>query len=440
MNLVLLLAQIAVITLVSRVVGMIAKRVGQPQVVAEIAGGIALGPSLLGKYWPEAQQALFPAASLGGLKLLAQFGLLLFMFLIGLELDPKLLNGRKKASVAISQTSIVLPFGLGVALAMSLHGSLAPAGVSFLPFALFMGIAMSITAFPVLARILKERNLMRSRVGAIAIACAAVDDVSAWTLLAFVVAITASKGMSGALWTLALSVAYVATILLVVRPLLARLLKGRESEPDRGKSEGKRAELYTSVAAIALFVASSWTTEQIGIHALFGAFLAGVALPRGVKLSPKLLRGITFVATVLLLPTFFAYSGLRTRVGLVQSAADWGLVALIIGLATVGKGLGSSLAARACGMRWREASAIGVLMNTRGLVELIVLNIGLDLGVISPMLFTMLVLMALVTTLATTPLVNWVYPEREVLREAELDTIPPLSGPAASEPAGSAAH
>jgi Kef-type K+ transport system membrane component KefB len=168
--------------------------------------------------------------------------------------------------------------------------------------------------------------------------------------------------------------------------------------------------------------------------------LAGAVLPRGVKLNQKALRILSFVGTVLLLPAFFAYSGLRTRIGLVQSAADWGLVALIVGLATCGKALGSSLAARACGMRWREATAIGVLMNTRGLVELIVLNIGLDLGVISPMLFTMLVLMALVTTLATTPLVNWIYPEREVLREAELDTIPPLSGPADSEPAGSAAH
>jgi Kef-type K+ transport system membrane component KefB len=430
MSLVLLLAQVIVITLVSRLVGMIAKRVGQPQVVAEIAGGIALGPSLFGKYLPAAQQALFPAASLGGLKLLAQLGLLLFMFLIGLELDPKLLNGRKRASVAISQTSIVLPFGLGIGLAMSLHASLAPAGVGFLPFALFMGIAMSITAFPVLARILKERDLMRSRVGAIAIACAAVDDVSAWTLLAFVVAITASKGMSGALWTLAFAASYVALLLTVVRPFLARALK----------REGKRAELWSSLTALALLAASSCLTELIGIHALFGAFLAGVVLPRGIKLNKKALGGLTFVATVLLLPTFFAYSGLRTRVGLVQSAADWGLVALIIGLATLGKGLGSSFAARICGMRWREASVIGVLMNTRGLVELIVLNIGLDLGVISPMLFTMLVLMALVTTLATTPLVSWIYPEREVLREAELDTIPPVSGGAASEPAGSAAH
>ena len=218
-----LLAQIAAVILVSRVIGVVMRWLGQPMVIAEMLAGIALGPSLFGLLWPDAFNALFPATTLGTLKTLSQLGLVLFMFLVGIELDPKLLRGRQRASILISHTSIVFPFVLGAGAAYWLHGSYAPPGVTFLPFMLFMGTAMSVTAFPVLARILNERNLLQSRVGAIAIACAAVDDVTAWCLLAVVVALTRATGIAGAAWTIGLSLGFIAFMVFVARPLLARL-------------------------------------------------------------------------------------------------------------------------------------------------------------------------------------------------------------------------
>jgi Kef-type K+ transport system membrane component KefB len=410
-TLALLLAQIAAILLVSRALGLVTRWLGQPMVIAEMVAGIVLGPSLLGLLWPHAFGTLFPSTSLPVLKMLSQLGLVLFMFLVGLELDPALLRGRRRASVLISHASIALPFALGVGAAWWLRDQYSPKNVAFLPFALFLGTAMSVTAFPVLARILTERGLLQSRVGAIAIACAAVDDVTAWCLLAFVVAVARAHAMTDALWTAGLAALFSLFMLFVTGPVLRRL-SARNPEPG--------APTPSSIAGVLfLLLVSSAITEAIGIHALFGAFLFGAVFPKDSGLTKALAAKLESVAVLLLLPLFFAYSGIRTQLGLVSGASQWLVVAAIIGLATLGKFGGSALAARLSGMRWREASAIGVLMNTRGLMELIVLNVGMDLGVITPAMFTMLVIMALVTTFATTPILHWVYPDRELLRETD---------------------
>jgi Kef-type K+ transport system membrane component KefB len=409
-TLALLLAQIAAIIFVSRGLGLVARLLGQPLVIAEMVAGIVLGPSLFGLLFPHAFGALFPSSSLPVLKMLSHLGLVLFMFLVGLELDPSLLRGRRRASVAISHTSIFLPFLLGVGGAWWLHEAYAPARVAFLPFALFLGTAMSVTAFPVLARILTERGLTHTRVGAIAIACAAVDDVTAWCLLAVVVAIAHSHAATDALWTIGLAALFSVFMLFAARPLLRRL----------GARVTQRGLTPATLAGIMLMLlVASGITELIGIHALFGAFVFGAVLPKEDGLSKLLAEKLESVSVVLLLPLFFAFSGLRTRLGLVSGLENWLVVAALIGLATLGKFGGSTVAARLTGMRWREASAIGVLMNTRGLMELIVLNVGMDLGVITPTMFTMLVLMALFTTFATTPVLRWVYPDSELLRDVD---------------------
>jgi Kef-type K+ transport system membrane component KefB len=414
----LLIVQFIVIISVSRLIGRGARWLGQPLVIAEVVAGILLGPSLLGWLWPEALQTLFPASSMPVLKMLSQVGLILFMFLIGLELDPKLLQGRGKASVTISHTSIIVPFGLGAMAALWLYPRLSEPSVPFSSFVLFMGVAMSITAFPVLARILSERRLMQTRVGAITIACAAVDDVTAWCLLAFVVSLVRASSVAQAAWTTFFALLYIAVMLLAVRPFLARL----------GARVASKEGLTQNVMAVTLLMllSSAWVTELIGIHALFGAFMIGAVIPKEGGLAEALAEKLEDVAVVLLLPIFFAYSGLRTQVGLLSSADAWAICGLIILLACVGKFGGSAVAARLTGMRWREAGAVGILMNTRGLMELIVLNIGLDLGVISPTLFTMMVVMALVTTFMTTPLLKWIYPPSELARD-RIDGAPVTS-------------
>ena len=425
------LAQAAVIVAAARALGPVARRFGQPMVVAEVIAGILLGPSLFGWLAPSASTVLFPPSSMGFLGTVSQLGLVLFMFVVGLELDPALLRGRGRAAVAISQASILLPMLLGGGLAFALHARFASAGVALLPFALFLGVAMAITAFPVLARMLRERRLVRTDVGSLALACAAVDDVTAWCLLAFVVAVTRAAGLRTAIATTALTFAYVALMLGVVRPMLAQMAR---SWRNTGASQ------RTIPTILLLLLVSSFATEAIGIHALFGAFLLGVIVPREGDVAATLIAKVEDLVVLLFLPLFFAYSGLRTQLGLISSASTLAVTALVIAVACVAKFGGAYIAARLTGIAPRPAAAIGVLMNTRGLMELVVVNIGLDLGVISPSLFTILVLMALATTIATTPLLDVLMPARRASRdrtEHPVVVVCPVSGtPAAAIPAG----
>jgi Kef-type K+ transport system membrane component KefB/nucleotide-binding universal stress UspA family protein len=418
------IAQVVVIIAASRLVGFGTRWLRQPMVIAEIVAGILLGPSLLGWLSPELSATLFEASSLSILKMVSHLGLILFMFLIGLELDPELLRGRGRASVAISHTSIIVPFVLGVLLAVYLHPRYSDDSVSFVAFALFLGAAMSITAFPVLARILSERRLLRTRVGSVTIACAAVDDVTAWCILAFVVAVARSTGIGAAVYTTLIALGYIAAMIWLVRPLLVRMA-ARVATPE------SMSQNLVAVILVMLF-ASSWITELIGIHALFGAFLFGAILPKGQGFAHALLEKLEDLVLVAFLPLFFAYSGLRTQIGLVDSTEAWLVCALIIAVACVGKFGGSAIAARLTGLSWRESGALGVLMNTRGLMELIVLNIGLDLGVISPLIFSMMVLMALFTTFISTPLLQRIYPDEELARDLLQAQEPPPPAPVAT--------
>ena len=406
----LLLLQIAVVLVAARLLGALCRQIHQPQVVGEMIAGIALGPSLLGWLAPGVSAVLFPAESLPSLHVLSQVGLILFMFLVGLELDPKLLRGQGETALVTSHTSIVVPYLLGSGLALYLYPRLSDASVTFTEFALFMGAAMSVTAFPVLARILTERNLLRTKVGAVTIACAAVDDVTAWCILAGVVALVRATGPEGVLVTLGGTFAYVLAMVFLGRPLLRRLEAYYES----------RGRLTPDVFAVVLLalLASAFTTEALGIHALFGAFLLGAVMPKEKGFVRDVTERMEWLTVVLLLPLFFAYTGLRTQVGLIDEPALFVDAALVLGVAVLGKFGGSALAARVTGLSWREAGALGTLMNTRGLMELVILTIGLDLGVISPALFVMMVLMALVTTFMTTPILEAIYPLRLIRKEA----------------------
>ncbi|HJQ35695.1 MAG TPA: cation:proton antiporter [Thermoanaerobaculia bacterium] len=383
------LLQIILIVVCGRALGMLLKRFGQPAVVGEIAAGVLLGPSLFGRVAPDAFSFVFPAASLPSLQTLSHFGLVLFMFLVGLEFAPQLLRERKRAVIVISHVSIVVPFLLGTALAIYLYPRLAEPGVTFRSFTLFLGIAMSITAFPVLARILEERNLTRTKLGNTVIGCAAVDDVTAWSILAFVVMLVRAQTMATLALKLALLAVFVLLTIFAVRPLMRK---------------------PTLVTGLLLALVSAWITEELGVHALFGAFLAGAIIPKGREALAQQLQGIVTV----LLPLFFAVTGLRTNVGSLATPELWLCCALVLLTAVAGKLGGALLAARATGFSWRDAAAVGVLMNTRGLMEMVVLNIGRDIGVISPSLFTMGVLMALVTTAMTTPLLDPLIDKEEV--------------------------
>lgn len=406
--LILLLLQIAAIVAAGRLLGRLARAVRQPGVVAEIAAGILLGPSLLGALWPAAQVALFPPGSLAVLHEVAGLGLVLFMFIVGIEFDPGLLRGRGWSAVQVGLASVAVPFALGAALAFGVADGQGVAADGRLLWVLFWGVALSITAFPVLARILAERKLLRSRLGALTMACAAINDVTGWCILAFVVAAARASGASSALWTTGLAAAYVAAMLLLVRPLM-RVIGAR--------SKGGFSLDRVALVLVLLF-ASAAATEAIGVHALFGAFLFGAIQPRTGGFAVAIVERLESLVVVGLLPLFFAYSGLRTEIGLISTPGDLALCGAIIAVAAAGKIGGSALAARISGMPWREAGALGALMNTRGLMELIVLNIGLDLGVIPPKIFTMMVLMALVTTLMTNPLLHWLHPRRRAAMES----------------------
>jgi len=390
-----LLLQILLVCVLARALGWLFTRLHQPRVIGEIVAGILLGPSLLGWLAPSAQAFVFPPAGLGALNLLSQVGLVIFMFQVGLELNLTELKSRGRAVMITSNVSILVPFLAGVGLAFFLHPRLSSPTVPVFNFALFIGTAMSITAFPVLARILAERNLLGSRVGSIAISCAAVDDITAWCLLAFL-SVKVHAGSQNHIWfTLSGLLAYVALMLLVVRPLLAR------------RRAFRKETLSADALAVILLLAflSALVTEWLEIHALFGAFLAGVVIPKSEGLVRSVVSKLQTV-TLLLLPLFFAFTGLRTSVRLLSEGSLWAYCFLIIILAVGGKLLGCVISMRAAGINWREAFSVGVLMNTRGLVELVILNVGLDLGLISPTLFSMMVIMALVTTFMTTPLLD----------------------------------
>lgn len=394
----ILLAQIVTIILVARFFGWVFRKIGQPSVIGEIIAGIALGPSLLGLYFPEFSLTLFPIASLGNLQFLSQIGLILFMYVIGMELDLKVLQNKAKDAIVISHASIIFPFALGIGLAYFVYYKFAPEGIAFMPFALFMGIAMSITAFPVLARIVQERGIHKTKLGAIVITCAAADDITAWCLLAAVIAIVKAGTFVSSLYIIAMAIAYVLAMLFIVKPFLKKI----------GELYATKDSLNKPVVAIFFLtlIISSYTTEIIGIHALFGAFMTGVIMPDITKFRNLFIEKVEDVSVILLLPLFFVFTGLRTQIGLLNDPYIWKVTGLIILVAVVGKFLGSALAAKFVGQSWRDSLTIGALMNTRGLMELIVLNIGLDLEVITTEVFTMMVIMALVTTFMTGPTLN----------------------------------
>jgi len=404
----LLLLQMVVVIAVARAVGALFSKIGQLAVIGEIAAGVLLGPSLFGALAPAGFAGLFPAASMGNLQLLSQIGLLLFMFVVGMELDLRLMRSRASEAVVISHASIFFPFALGVALAYALYTSFAPSHVTFVPFALFMGIAMSITAFPVLARILKERHMTKTAEGNMAIVCAAIGDVTAWCILPFVIAISRAGDLVNAWFTIVLTAIYVAVMFFVVSPAL-KTLRRRMSTPEAA------GPAFIAVAFLTLLT-SAYVAEIIGIHALFGAFVAGAAMPSKVSLRTLLTERVEAVGTYLLMPLFFAYSGLRTQIGLLDDVRLWTIFGLIVVTAVAGKVLGTACAARLVGQSWHDSLTLGALMNTRGLMELIVLNIGYDLGILSPAMFTMLMLMALLTTCMTAPALNLL--ERLALRAA----------------------
>jgi len=395
-----LFLQLLIIICASGVVAWIFTRFGQTAVIGEMVAGILLGPSLFGLLAPNAFHFIFATSSLDTLRLLSQIGVCLFLFTVGMELDVSEVRHKAQTAVVVSHSSIVIPYFLGVALALFLYNHFADPGASFLAFALFMGISMSITAFPVLVRILQDRGIFKTSLGSTATACAAVDDVTAWCVLAFVVAIARATSVGGAAVNVGLVLVFIILMLFVIKPKLPGWLGQKALErPDPSKT--------VLAVVFGLVLISALSTEFIGIHALFGAFLAGIVMPTAAGFRDKLVVRVENLSAVLLLPVFFAFTGLRTQIGLLNGAQDWLTCLVIIAVATAGKLGGSALAARLTGIKWRESLQLGALMNTRGLMELIALNIGYDMGILSQHIFTMLVIMALVTTIMTGPLVTF---------------------------------
>jgi Kef-type K+ transport system membrane component KefB len=398
------LLAVAIVMLVARLFGAAAVRISQPRVMGEVVAGIALGPTIFGWLAPGLQASLFPADILPAFGIAANLGLVFYMFLVGLELDPKQLKGRISQAAAISNTSVALPLMLGIAVALPLYGLVGP-DKKFIAFALFMGVAMSITAFPVLARILVERRMLKRPVGALTLACAAIDDVTAWFLIALATAVATQGGTSDVIKTILYALAFTAFMVIVVRRLLARASTAFD--------EAGRVPGGWIVAIFAGILLSAFTTEEIGIAVIFGAFIMGMVMPRNAGLTEDVTHRIEDFVVILLLPMFFAYTGLRTNIGLLDRPVLWGITLLLIAVAVVGKFFGAMIAARITGFGWKPAAVIGTLMNTRGLTELIVLNLALEKGVISEGLFAMLVIMALVTTFMAGPLLRLIDPKNE---------------------------
>lgn len=417
---ILVLLQIVIVIGLSRLMGWGCKLIKQPLVIGEIIAGIMLGPSLLGLIFPHFATILFPESTLPFLNVLSEIGLIFFMFLIGLELNPQYLAGQFEVAILVSHISIVIPFTLGSILALLLYPLVSDQSVSFTAFSLFLGAAMSITAFPVLARIITENNLQGTRLGTLALTCAAVDDVTAWCLLALAIAVTRTNNIVDAFPTIIASIIYIIFMFTIGRKFLQKIAKDYERN-------GKLTQLVLAGIYI-IVVTSSLITELIGIHLIFGAFLIGAVMPKNPNLIREIAEKTEDFVLIFLLPIFFAYSGLRTQIGLLNRPELWLLCGIVLAVAILGKYLGTYWAARFSGIEKREASALGWLMNTRGLTELIVLNIGLSLGVISPLLFTMLVIMALVTTFMTSPLLEWTYPKQLIrLNLINQENLPKVS-------------
>ncbi len=401
-NLTTLLLQIILILCTARIAGRLFRRFHQPQVMGEMMAGILLGPSLLGWLAPHIFNIVFPSQSLDFINALSQVGLVIFMFQVGLELDLGVLRRLGYRVVAISNASIVVPFVLGVLLAAFLKPVLSMPGVTSFAFTLFFGAAMSITAFPVLARILSDHRLLHTRLGTLAITCAAVDDISGWCILAALLIAVKAAGSITAIWlALALTLLYLAVMIFIVGPLVRRF------QNDLDRHDTISQDRLAVILIIAL--SSSLTTQWLGIHPLFGAFVAGAIMPKHEAFNRALIGRLYDSAVVLLLPMFFVYTGLRTKLGLLDQGWMWAVCGIIILVAIAGKFGGSTISARLAGIPWREANALGILMNTRGLMELVLLNIGLEIGVISQTVFTMLVIMAIVTTLMTAPILDRFY-------------------------------
>ena len=410
--LLIVLRALVVVIVAARICGALCKRIHQPPVIGEVIAGILLGPSLLGRISPAAMKYVLPPAVAPMLSIIAQIGVILFMFLVGLELDTSKLKHRTHSTIAISHASILVPFLLGSTLALWLYPILSTSDVPFTIFALFLGLSLSITAFPVLARILTDRGIHKTHMGTIALACAAVDDVTAWCLLAFVVALIKARAADAAV-TFGLTGLYVVFMLLVARPLIARAVRAQEL---------RKSISQNAVAAVLVgLLLSTLATEATGIHAIFGAFLLGAIIPHDSLLARHLNYTLNDLVVVLLLPAFFALTGMRTQIGLVQGASQWLLCGVILATACIGKFGGSFVAARITGLGVRDSAALGILMNTRGLMELIVLNLGLDLHMLSPTFFAMLVIMAVVTTLATAPALHLIAEESP--RQAEFEAV-----------------
>lgn len=414
----LLLIQIVTIILVARLFGWVCTKIGQPSVIGEILAGIALGPSLLGMYFPEFSGVLFPAQSLANLNFLSQIGLILFMFIVGMEIDTNVLKNRAHDAVVISHASIIIPFTLGMGLAYFLYQAYAPAEIRFSSFGLFIGISMSITAFPVLARIVQERGIHKTRLGTVVITCAAADDITGWSILAMVIAIAKAGTFLSSVYTILMALVYVFLMIKVVRPFLKRI----------GDLYSTGSGLSRSVVAIFFLtlILSAWMTEIIGIHALFGAFMAGAIMPNNQRFRSFFIEKVEDVSVVLLLPLFFVFTGLRTQIGLLNDISLWEITGLIIAVAVTGKFAGSALAAKFVGQSWKDSLTVGALMNTRGLMELVVLNIGYDLGILTPTVFAMMVIMALVTTFMTGPsldLINKLFRNRTTDKADDISRI-----------------
>jgi Kef-type K+ transport system membrane component KefB len=403
---------IAIVIVVARLMGALFRRIRQPAVVGEIVGGILLGPSFLGLFNEDLPGRIFPAEVVPFLSNVAQIGLIIFMFIVGLEVDVGLIRGKGRVAAVTSITSVALPFGLGMLAAGVLHeayGVVNGEEVEWLHFALFLGASMSVTAFPVLARILTERRMHRTRIGVLALACAAVDDVLAWSLLAAVLAVVGESHLDPQ-WVVLLTLVYAGFTVLVVRPLLVRVVA-------RYQEVGRLTPDILSVVLVGVLV-SAFLTSEIGIHAIFGAFFFGAVFPRegAHQMFHEILERLEQVTVLLLLPVFFVVTGLQVDItGL--GADGLGYLALVLLVACTGKLLGAFLGARSQGVPSRQAMALGVLMNTRGLTELVILTVGKEAGVLSDEMFTIMVVMAIFTTVITEPLLRVFYPDDLVDRE-----------------------